>query len=404
MFFAATAPANAAPFVYVTNHLGGSVSQFDVSADGSLAPLLPPTVPAGDSPFGIAVSPDGHSVYVANGSGSISQYDVGVGGALSPKNPATVPTGNTPFGLAVSPDGRSVYVTNSGDISVSQYDVGVGGTLTPKSPSTVAAGNHPAGVAVSLDGRSVYVTNFNNMFSPDDDVFQYDVGAGGALQPKDPPVVKAGFSPVGVAVSPDSRSVYVSELNDVSQYDAGPNGALQPKSPATVPAGKYPSGVAVSPDGGSVYVTNYDVTFPGSNSVSQYDVETGGALQPKDPPTVEAGFGPIGVAVSPDGRSVYVANETSDNVSQYSAGPGGALQPKNPATVAAGNAAFGIAVGPAARLPTSLRECLNGGWRDFGFRNLGACVRFILLTRICEALERKGHQPPFCPPAPPRRT
>ena len=58
------------------------------------------------------MSPDGGSVYVANGSGSVSQYDVGAGGALSPKSPATVATAGFANGVAVSPDGGSVYVTN----------------------------------------------------------------------------------------------------------------------------------------------------------------------------------------------------------------------------------------------------------------------------------------------------
>ena len=39
-----------------------------------------------------------------------------------------------------------------------------------------------------------------------------------------------------------------------------------------------------------------------------------------------AGDAPFGVAVSPDGSSVYVANHVSDNVSQYDVGAGrGAL-------------------------------------------------------------------------------
>jgi DNA-binding beta-propeller fold protein YncE len=346
------------------------------------------------------VSPDGRSVYVANGNASISQYDVGTGGALSSKSPATVPAGGSPFGVAVSPDGRSVYVTSGfGGGGISQYDVGAGGALSPKSPASVPTGFWPSGVAVSPDGRSVYVAHFQSTFAPDDDVFQYDVGANGALEPKDPPTVKAGYGPEGVAVSPDGGSVYVANgLTDVSQYDVGPGGVLQPKDPPAVPAGDYPQAVAVSPDGGSVYVTNYNPTNPGGNTVSQYDVGAGGALEPKDPAMVEAGLGPIGVAVSPDGASVYVANENSDNISQYDVGAGGALQPKNPATVAAGDDPFYVAVSPAARLPTTIRDCVNGGWRTFGFRNLGKCIKVVLLTRICEALERKGHQPPFCPP------
>ena len=43
----------------------------------------------------------------------------------------------------MSPDGGSVYVTNIGDDSVSQYDIGAGGALSPKNPATVAAGDSP---------------------------------------------------------------------------------------------------------------------------------------------------------------------------------------------------------------------------------------------------------------------
>ena len=92
-----------------------SVSQYDVGAGGLLAPLVPPTVAAGASPQGVAVSPDGGSVYVTNtGSDSVSQYDVGAGGALQPKSPPMVTAGTSPIGVAVSPDGKSVYVTNDG--------------------------------------------------------------------------------------------------------------------------------------------------------------------------------------------------------------------------------------------------------------------------------------------------
>jgi len=81
---AVAASAQAAPFVYVTNELSGTVSQFNARAGGLLAPLVPATVAAPTRPLGVAVSPDGQSVYVANhDSTGVSQYDVGAGGRLS---------------------------------------------------------------------------------------------------------------------------------------------------------------------------------------------------------------------------------------------------------------------------------------------------------------------------------
>ena len=90
--------------------------------------------------------------------------------------------------------------------------------------------------------------------------------------------------------------------------------------------------MAVSPDGRSVYVANGD-----SGSVSQYDVGAGGALSPKSPATVATGGDPDGVAVSPDGRA-STSPTSQRRVSQYDVGAGGALSPKSPATVAAGSA------------------------------------------------------------------
>jgi hypothetical protein len=139
-----------------------------------------------------------------------------------------------------------------------------------------------------------------------------------------------------------------------------------------------------------------------SADVSQYDVGARGLLTPLVPPRVGAGVGPQELAVSPDGRDVYVANRDGDSVSQYDVRAGGALMPMSPATVAAGDLPTGVAVTPLPRVPTSADQCRHGGWRDFGFESRLHCFTFVVLTRVCAALERKGITPSFCPPRPPR--
>ena len=74
---------------------------------------------------------------------TLSQYDIGAGGALTPKTPESVGTGSSPAGVAVSPDGGSVYVTNENGDSISQYDIGANGAVAPKTPATLAAGDRP---------------------------------------------------------------------------------------------------------------------------------------------------------------------------------------------------------------------------------------------------------------------
>jgi DNA-binding beta-propeller fold protein YncE len=303
--------------VYVANGFSNSVSEYDVGVGGALSAKTPAFVAAGIDPFGVAVSPDDKSVYVTNefnnsggpSSGTVSQYDVGPGGALTPKTPATVATGAGPQGVAVNADGKSVYVINAGSNpslpgTVAQYSIDpVTGALSPKTPAAVATGAGPRFVAVSRDGKSVYVTNESG-----NTVSQYNVGGGGALTPKNPATVAAGTDPQGLAVSPDSKSIYVINAGGlppvtgtVSQYNVDPlTGALSPKSPATVATGVSPFGVVVSPEGKSVYVTNFNnFVTPNIGSVSQYDVGAGGALTPKTPATVATGIGPLGIAVTP---------------------------------------------------------------------------------------------------------
>ena len=137
-------------------------------------------------------------------------------------------------------------------------------------------------------------------------------------------------------------------------------------------AGAGPTGIAVSPDAKSVYVANID-----SDNVSQYDVGSGGALTPKSPAAVAAARGPFGVAVNRDGGSVYVTNAFSDAVSQYDIGSGELLSPKSPPTVATGHGPREVAVSPVARVPTTKNECKDGGWRRFGFKNQGRCIAFV---------------------------
>jgi YVTN family beta-propeller protein len=377
------AAAQAQPYVYVTNQAeGGTVSQFD-AIGGPLLPLTPATVPAGAYPTGLAVSPDGKSVYVANQfSDTVSQYDVGAGGTLSPKTPATVAGGQHPVSVAISPDGKQVYVADFIGINpnppgtVSQYSVGAGGTLTPLTPATVAAGVETSDVAASSDGKSVYATNES------DALYQYDVGPTGALTPKTSPTVADASGGFKLVVSPDGRHVYVSVLNlGVVTLRVGAGGALTAVSTTFV---QHSEGIAISPDGKSLYVTQ---PLTPSGSVAQFDIDPAGALSPKTPAAVDSGGAvPTGIAVAPDGKSVYVTNSSSHTVSHYDVDTGGHLTPKSLTTVQAVGNPVQIAVTPPPRVPTSREQCKNGGWKLFpGFRNQGDCVSFVAT---------KGKNPP----------
>jgi DNA-binding beta-propeller fold protein YncE len=97
----------AGTLLYASSFTTGTISEIDL-ASGSVARLFI----VGGEPQGIAVSPDGTELYVANeaSTGHIVIYDI-VGNTLK----ASIPSGATSsiggaFGLAISPDGARVYV------------------------------------------------------------------------------------------------------------------------------------------------------------------------------------------------------------------------------------------------------------------------------------------------------
>jgi DNA-binding beta-propeller fold protein YncE len=356
-------PVQAATFVYVASSRTDEVFQYGVGSDGALSALNPPAVAAGDTPHGAVVSPNGRWVYVTNLDG-VAQFDLQRGGLLAPMTPPSV-SATGAVRVVASPDRSSVYVSQQFG-TISQYDVGTDGTLSPKNPATTPVGFPPAaflsGLAVSPEGRSVYVANFGTSADNTNLIYQFDVGTGETLSPKNPPAVAAGERPSTVVLSPDGKSAYVpnSASDTVSQFDVGADGALTPKR--VVGAGDSPTDVVVSPDGGSVYVTNFGDVVAGGGSVSQYDVGAGGALTPKRPSTVLAGRNPVEVGVSPDGGSVYVTDRGPSNSAgalyQFNVGNDGTLSAKNPASLAAGTNPSGLAVSPA--FATALADVLAG--------------------------------------------
>ena len=59
--------------------------------------------------------------------------------------------GESPYGVAVTPDGKNVYVTNEDSNTVSVIN-----TKTNKVKATIPV-KSPEGVAVTPDGKNVYV-------------------------------------------------------------------------------------------------------------------------------------------------------------------------------------------------------------------------------------------------------
>jgi DNA-binding beta-propeller fold protein YncE len=228
-----------------------------------------------------------------------------------------------------SAHGSFVYVTNGQ--SISEYSIGAGGRLSPLSPPAFQTPHLlSVGLAATPDGRSVYAAS--------DGVLQLDVNPfTGQLSTKTPATVAVPDT-WNITVAPNGRDAYMVDIGVglISQFTIDPlSGRLFPKSPPTVPAGAndtFPFELGLSPNGRNAYVPTFN------SGVLQYSVDpASGVLSAKTPASVPAGETPVGVAVTPDGRSAYVTNINAGTISQYDIdATTGQLTPKNPASVPTG--------------------------------------------------------------------
>lgn len=323
----------------------------------------------------LALSPDGHNLYVSSyGADAVSVFArTGRGGlrfAGCVGDPAAAP-GCAPApdgalggagGVAVSPSGADVYVASGLGRSVSRLARGPDGALSfagcvaadgrhgcadPEHDSLVGAD----GIALGPGGSDLYVTSVDGAA-----VSHLTRGADGSLTVADCVADGGGFgcaSPpgnvlegaAGIALSAKGGDVYVASVASSSishlrrtaggglayrdcRADGGANGC------AKVPEGTLlgATGVAIAPDGASVYVASAGGVvsrFARKRSSGRLkltgcigDDGPGGCAAPKGARL----SGASGIAVSPGGHDVYVAAGQGRSIARLRATGRGGLR------------------------------------------------------------------------------
>ena len=131
----------------------GSVSVYDVAADGSLDAISgSPFADLQTAPCWVAMSPDGRALFAVNTAvPSISRYGVAANGTLTliGSTAFSSPSGLRPFDAQVSPDGNALYVVDAGAAKVSAFAVsGTSLTELQGSPFAIPGGAAPFGMVV----------------------------------------------------------------------------------------------------------------------------------------------------------------------------------------------------------------------------------------------------------------
>jgi YVTN family beta-propeller protein/autotransporter-associated beta strand protein len=141
-------------YAYVANSNTSEVSVIDLSTGQVVAT---PNVTA--SPIAVTISANQQSVYVTSGNNKTSVVSV-ISTATNqvvssyPLNPEV----NTPYGIAVTPDGGYAYIANDANGTVTVINTMTGVVLQ----NPIAVGKLPVGVSITPDDQYVYVTNLGD--------------------------------------------------------------------------------------------------------------------------------------------------------------------------------------------------------------------------------------------------
>ncbi len=293
------------------NKVGVNVTRLDGTRQTKFIPLR-------EVFNGLAFGPDGKRFYVSGGdSGLIYVFRYADGEASLEKEIRLGAADPLVFlaGVAVDPVSGRLYVCNEAN-----HEIWALAPRTLAVEKTIGVGQHPHSCVLGRDGRHLYVSNWGSR-----SVSIIDTRRGHRVRD-----LAVGIRPNDMVLAPDGR-LFVACSGDNMVHVIGTAGlekappdasserplwqgtrelistALYPQSPE----GSTPCGVAVSPDGHTLFVANAD-----NNAVMVVDISGRLMEQAKEQGEtvslvngfIPTGWYPTAVAVSPDGNFLLVAN------------------------------------------------------------------------------------------------
>jgi DNA-binding beta-propeller fold protein YncE len=215
-------------------------------ADSIVLAAKPPDSAGTRYPAGLAVSPDGTRLYVAeNVADSLAMIDLRGKRILR-----RLPTGHLPYAVAAAPDGR-LYVSNWGEETVSVFRDSAG-TLYDR--GRILVGRHPSALFLNHDGTRLFVACASTDRVAVVDTRRRHV----ETELLDPPLggPTEGSTPNALALSSDETRLFAAEAdaNSVAVFDllpetsnvAGARG--NDRLAGRIPVGWYPTALLIAGD------------------------------------------------------------------------------------------------------------------------------------------------------------
>jgi YVTN family beta-propeller protein len=311
-------------FAYVANNNNGGLPNGDsVSVLNLLYNTLQQTIhdSSFNEPYSVSINPAGTKAYVTNSnSTTVSIIDLATNTVVG-----TIGGFDGPSGLVITPDGNHAYVNNYGGPD----GVGSGNGMTVRVVdlntneivgSALTVGQAPAALAITPNGAYVYVVSY----------VDGNLGTGtiSIIRTSDNSVALnaiIGFSgPFAIAMNPNGNYAYITNFGSNNFSPVGTTISVVSTSSNTIVdtiiLGIQPAGIAVTPDGSFAYVSNYSTIYngvgfteltPSQGTIDIIDLQTNAVISP----IIGVGFSPDAITISPNGQFAYVTNYSSNTVS-----------------------------------------------------------------------------------------
>jgi len=268
-------------YLFAVNAGSNDISAFAVTDQGLR--LVATVGSGGGEP--VSVATHGSLLYVANkfGAGGIVGFTVGSDGQLTPLSGSARPLsspGAGPAQLSFTPDGAFLVLTEMLVDRIVTYKINAQGR--PGLPQAHnSAGQTPFGFAFDPEGRLIVSEAFQD--APNGSAASsYRLNAAAV-----PAVISASVpthqtSACWTVITPNGEYAYVSDSlsGAITGYRIQPSGTLVALGnnglTAETGEGSYPTDMAISADGKQLYVLN-----GGTLTVGVFDVELGGGLTPR---------------------------------------------------------------------------------------------------------------------------
>ncbi|NEW84522.1 MAG: beta-propeller fold lactonase family protein [Mariniphaga sp.] len=298
-------------------------------------------IKVGEHPHSVILDKDGRKAYVSNQwSDNVSVIDLDELNVTD-----TIKTGNGPAGLALSSDSKFLYAVDSYSSNISVIDIN-----TREELNRLTTGNNPTGIQMSPDGKVLYSTSRRAFMAPYGSpvITEITVVNDSTQRVNERKKIESAHIMENIAFTPGGDLAFVTLVRPKNlvpsiQVEKGfmmshgigiieqkPNGRII-QLLLDEPNAYYPDpfGIAITPDGKKAFVSS-----SGVDCISVIDIDSvrnlinesdAGMLQSYSNnlgisnryiiKRISTGSNPKGLALSTDGKKLYVAEMLQDRIS-----------------------------------------------------------------------------------------